>query len=195
MSAITLEKPFTAKRLAARPPRNLTLEKFLRWKPEDGYKYEWVNGIIEKTERSMTPEQQYIIHNLQRKFTQTAHYQEGGDLVVETDATLNGGEVRRPDVSLMTAQQRKECAFGKPFLPVFVVEIISKNDSANKIRRKLNTYFKNGVQVVWQIFPEFQTVDVYTSPTQVQVLEGDNICSASPAVPDFAMSVNDIFRI
>lgn len=179
---------------AARAPRPMTREKFLAWRPEDGYKYEWVNGTIEKTERTMTPEQQYIVHNLQRRFAQNPLYQTGADLVAEVDATLQDGEMRRPDLSLMTDQQRKACSFGQPYLPMFAIEIISKNDSANKIRRKLNSYFKSGVQVVWHIFPELQTVDVYTSPTSITVHEEASVCSAAPALPDFEISVNDIFR-
>jgi len=180
---------------ASRAPRPMTREKFLAWKPEDGYKYEWVNGEVEKSERTMTAEQQYIVHNLQRRFAQTGHYQSGADLVSEVDAALQSGEVRRPDLSLMTDQQRKTSSFGEPFLPAFAIEIISKNDSANKVRRKLLNYFQSGVQVVWHIFPQFQTVDVYTSPTSVSVHEGDSLCSAAPAVPDFEVSVKDIFKI
>lgn len=35
---------------------------------EDGYKYEWLNGTVEKSENSMTPIQFYILENLQNFF-------------------------------------------------------------------------------------------------------------------------------
>lgn len=185
----------TKRPAVARAPRPVTLEKFLRWKPEDGYKYELINGQIEKTERSMTPEQVYIIRNLTRRFLQTQAFAEGSELVSEMDSTLGPGHVRRPDVALISAQQIKASAFGEPFLPTFAVEIISKNDNINKVREKLEAYFKSGVQVVWHIFPSLQKVDVYTSPKRVTVLEGDEICSAAPALTDFDISVNGIFKI
>lgn len=176
-------------------PRKISLEKFYQWKPEDNYKYEWVDGKIEKTERSVTPDQQYIILNLQDRFTRTAAYRNGDRLVVETDATLSVREVRRPDIALMSRQQVVDCAKGKPFLPAFAIEIISKNDNINKVREKLEAYFNNGVKVVWHIFPLLQKVDVYTSSKRVVVLSENDLCSGSPALPDFNISVNDIFKL
>ena len=180
---------------AHRTPKRISLEKFYQWKPVDGFKYEWVDGKIEKTTRSMTPDQQYIALNLQDKFIPTKAFQQGDRLVVETDATLSPREVRRPDISLMTRHQIKECASGAAFLPAFAIEIISKNDNINKVREKLEAYFKSGVQVVWHIFPALKKVDVYTSPKKVVVLAENDLCSAAPAVPDFEISVNDLFKI
>lgn len=195
MSEMIAERPRLGKRPSTRIPHPMTREKFLRWRPEDGHKYEFVNGQIEKTERSMTPEQYYIVRNLTRHFLTTQAFAEGGELVVETDSSLNPGEIRRPDLSLMTSQQVKACAFGEPFLPSFVIKIISKNDNINKVREKLEAYFRSGVQVVWHIFPSLQKIDVYTSAKKVVVLEGAEICSAAPAVKDFEISVNDVFKI
>ena len=196
MTPLTTTALRPAKRpTVARAPRPMTLEKFLHWKPEDGYKYELVNSQIEKTKCSLTAEQTYLVRNLTRRFMQTQAFAEGSEMVSEMDSTLGPSHVRRPDVALISAQQIKASAFGEPFLPTFAVEIISKNDNINKVREKLEAYFKSGVQVVWHIFPSLQKVDVYTSPNRVTVLEGDEICSAAPALTDFDISVNGIFKI
>lgn len=187
--------PKPRKRPAARLPQKMTAAKFPRFRPEDGYKYEWVNGQIQKTPRSMTPEQQYIVHNLQRRFTQTEAYRAGADLVVETDSTMQSGNIRRPDISLMTAPQRKAAAFGVVYCPAFAIEVISENDHINKVVEKLDEYFRSGVQVVWHIFPKFQRVNIYHSPKKVQVMEGEDLCSAAPIVPDFNLAAADIFKI
>ncbi len=183
------------KRPATRLPQKMTAEKFRRFRPEDPFKYEWVDGQIFKTTRSMTPEQQYIVHNLQRKFSQTEQYKNGADLVVETDATMQQGNIRRPDISLMSRQQRQAAAFGKPFLPDFAIEIISEFDQANKILAKLKEYFQSGVQVVWHIYPNFQQVYVYHSLKNLKILEGEDLVSAAPAVPDFEVPAAEIFKI
>ena len=39
---------------------------------KDGFKYEYNNGIIEKTPRTITKKQWYIVDNLNRLFIQTA---------------------------------------------------------------------------------------------------------------------------
>ena len=173
----------------------MPLEKFLQWKPEDRFKYEWIDGRIEKTERSMIPEQQFIILNLQDRFSQTKAYGLGDRLVIETDATLNAQELRRPDIALITRAQIVSCANGGTFLPAFAIEIISKNDNINKVREKLEAYFRSGVQVVWHIFPLLKKVDVYTSQKKVSVLSENDFCSAAPVVPDFEISVNELFNI
>lgn len=183
------------KRPAARLPQKMTAEKFRRFRPEDPFKYEWVDGQILKTTRSMTPEQQFIIRNLQDRFLKTQSFQVGARLVVETDATLRNDEIRRPDVALMKDIQFKETAFGKPFLPIFVIEIASEFDKVNKIMEKLEAYFSSGVQVVWYIYPNFQRVQVYHSPKNLQVLEGEDLVSAAPAVPDFELPAAEIFKI
>jgi Uma2 family endonuclease len=195
MSELITERPRLGKRPASRIPRPMTREKFLRWQPEDGYKYEWVNDQIEKTESAMTADQQYIVRNLQNRFMQTKGFLSGDRLVSETNSDMLDGGIRRPDVSLMKDIQFKEAAFKQPYTPAFAIEVISANDNINKVRQKLRAYFNSGVEVVWHIFPEIQTVDVYTSPTSVTVHEADSLCSAAPAVPDFGISVNEIFKI
>jgi Uma2 family endonuclease len=56
-------------------------------------------------------------------------------------------------------------------------------------------YFDEGVKVVWQILPYRKIVKVYTSPRQMIVCEAEDMCSATPAVPDFQMTVNQIFQL
>lgn len=187
----TAQRP--TRRPAARIPRNMTLERFRRWKPEDGWKYEWVNGQIEKSERSMTHEQTYIARNLMRRFAQTQAYRDGAEMMTEIDTTMLQGNVRRPDVAVLTSRQLQGGKMGFPFTPAFVVEIISETDNINKVRQKLREYFQSGVQVVWHIFPQTQTVDVYTSPLSVQICEGAQVCSAGPAIPDFQMTADEVF--
>lgn len=187
----TAQRP--TRRPAARIPRNMTLERFRRWKPEDGWKYEWVNGQIEKSEPAMTHQQAYIADNLIRRFHQTEAFRQGGTMMTEVEATLLDNEIRRPDVAFLTRHQLRGGKVDVPFTPAFVVEIISTNDGINKIRHKLRSYFKAGVQVVWHIFPETQTVDVYTSPLSVQICEGAQVCSAAPAIPDFQMTADEVF--
>ena len=76
----------------------------------------------------------------------------------------------------------------------FAIEIISLHDKINEFETKLKEYFANGVQVVWQIIPLSETVKVYTSVKNVQICQGNDVCSAAPALPNFQMTVADILK-
>ena len=65
-------------------------------------------------------------------------------------------------------------------IPDFVMEVISTNDKPYKIEEKITEYFKAGIKVVWNIYPEPGLVYVYTSRKQVQICMDDDICSAAP---------------
>lgn len=170
------------------------MDKFKRWKqPEDGFKYEWVNGEILKTEKMITAENLHIVRNLNRRFHQTEAFRQGGELICETEAQLSPTELRIPDIAFYTENQIESGANGnKPVTP-FAIELISANDNYNKSLQKVRAYFQAGVQVVWHIFPELRSVHVFASPVEVTICEGDTICSAAPAVPDLQMTANEVF--
>ena len=75
----------------------------------------------------------------------------------------------------------------------WVIEVISTNDYANKINKKLDEYFLAGVQVVWHIYPESKQVHVFTSPEQVNICRGNVVCSAAPALGDLEVSAEELF--
>lgn len=76
-----------------------------------------------------------------------------------------------------------------------MVEVLSETDQAYRIEAKIQEYFKAGVQVVWNIFPEQEVVYVYTSRKQVTICLEDDVCSAALVLPDFTISVNTLFAL
>ena len=103
---------------------------------------------------------------------------------------------RRPDIAWLTEQQIYALADPNAYeVPRFVIEVVSTNDSINKVKAKMINYGDAGVEVVWQIFPAHRQVDVYTGPLlhHMTVCKGADICSAAPALPDFQLTVDAIF--
>ncbi len=160
---------------------------------EDGYKYEWNNGIIEKSEK-MNQEQTTIFILLMRLFTKTKAFQEGGCLVAETDMFTSDKQLRRPDILFFRGDQINAMKNGENQIATWVAEVISKNDGINPAIQKVEEYFAAGVQVVWQIFPLAKKVYVYTSPEEVKICSGDTACSAAPALDDFEIVAKTIFE-
>jgi len=192
--------------IATRPkPANGTGGERVSWEEfqrkyadrEDGYKYEWVDGMVEKTKRTMDRMQSYILLNLLDYFDQLKL--EGkvtGRLYPEIELFFRAN-YRRPDIAWFTKEQIYSLADPEARdIPAFVIEIISSNDQINKVKKKIVNYRDAGVKVVWHIFPQLEQVDVYTGErlNQMTTLEGDEICSAAPALPAFALSVHDIFK-
>ncbi|MFN4254876.1 MAG: Uma2 family endonuclease [Saprospiraceae bacterium] len=173
-------------------PRLLTLAEFRRKysNREDGFKYEFNNGIVEKYPSDMNIKQFHIIQNLTRRFAQTQAYAERAELASEVELLTSPFQMRKPDLALLT---RTQIQSHDEYVSGFVIEIISPTDRHDDIVRKRREYFSAGVQVLWQIAPVEKTVSVYTSPTSVVVCEGNAVCSAAPVLPDFEMTADEVF--
>ena len=202
MSTSPAQQPVPANRLTgaktSKPAtkRQVSLESFVAryTNREDPYKYEWNNGIVEKKPRTMNRDQLRILQKLMRLFTGTKAYKAMGELLSEVDMFMTSvNRTRRPDIVFMDGMQMKNAPNGELRVCTFVAEVISKNDQINEVEEKLAEYFDNGVQVVWVIFPKLKQVKVYHSIRDIQVCLGDDVCSAAPVLPDFSISVNDIF--
>lgn len=163
---------------------------------EDNYKYEWLNGIVEKTNRNMDYTQIYIANNLMLLFQKLRD-------TGKTDGTfMTEGDIfflekhRRPDIFYMTAKQLAYTAHGENQVPPFIAEIISSRDQINKVTLKMQNYRAAGVQVVWHLFPQYEEVHVYSGKnlTNMVVCKGDDICTASSVITDFSLTVNAIFQ-
>ncbi len=167
-------------------PRTLT--EFQDWEPNDGFKYEWNDGeLIQFT--GMNKRQLKIYDTLLRLFIEKGYIQLG-TFVAEYDVMLSGIQMRRPDIAYLSKSQVLEADKGEDPIPEFTIEIISGNDNINKVEAKIKEYFKAGVKVVWLIFPEEQSVHIYTSRRDVKICIENDICSAAPVLPEFEIGVD-----
>lgn len=165
---------------------------------EDGFKYEWVGGFVEKTPRSMDKSQLYILRNLQQFFRQLLNESKVyGELISEPDLFFLANH-RRPDVCWLTDEQIDALANPDAYeIPAFIIEVISSNDQITKVKKKMLNYRDAGVQVVWHIYPNVRQVEVHAGKhlDRITVLEGDQVCSAAPVLPAFEMTVNQILYL
>ena len=182
---------FTMTATAHIPTVPRSLEEFTNWEANDGFKYEWNDG--ELIQFTGMKKRQYYVYTILNKLFAKKGYIEIGTLMAEPDVMLTGIQMRRPDIAYFTDRQVQDGRAGIDVIPAFVVEVISETDLIYKIEDKLTEYFKAGVQVVWNIIPELQVVYVYTSRKNVKVCTEEDICSASPVLPEFDITVNQIF--
>jgi Uma2 family endonuclease len=159
----------------------------------DGFKYEWNEGVVEKSP-AMTTRELFIIDLLFRLFVKTNAFELGGILTPEIEQWTTSSRYRKPDMAYFTKEQIKEGKVGKEPLSSFMIESISKNDQINMVNDKVLEYFEAGVKVVWLIFPNQEMVYVYTSPTEVKICKNDIICSAETVIEGFSIKAGDIFK-
>ncbi len=194
------QKPATRTAAAPKQPRRISWQEFQNryMERENGYKYEWVNGIAEKTKYTMNPNQLYIQLNLTSFFWQLLN--EGkvhGGLLAEPDLLLFADHHRRPDMAWLTRQQVEHLGKdGAIEVPAFVIEVISNHDAAAKLTDKMQDYRKAGIQVAWHIYPKIKEIHVYSGENlrQSVVCTGDDICSAAPVLPAFELPAKDVFK-
>ena len=162
---------------------------------EDDYKYEWLNGEIEKTKRTMDFTQLFILRNLLKVFRQLLLSERcDGELMSEGDMFFVKNH-RRPDIFYLTDAQIARTAYGENQVPEFVIEVISSTDQMNVVHRKMQNYRAAGVKVVWHVFPKIEEIHIYTGNNldTMTVCRGGKLCSADPALPDFVLSAHDVF--
>ena len=173
-------------------PIRLTLEDFYAQydSVEDGFKYEFNNGIIERT-NAMKFNELYIYSNLLFVFYQTEAFQKRDIFVAELNQKTAIKKIRKPDIAYIKAENIKT---NQDVMSEFVVEIISDNEEKNHVSRKIREYFNAGTKVFWIISPEFEMVEVYTSPKDVKICTGDDVCSAASVIEGFELTAADVFR-
>jgi Uma2 family endonuclease len=193
MSTLSTVEEIKNKKTSVKP-RRVSRERFLReyTNREDGYKYEWNDGVIEKY-AGMNQEQSKFYYLLLGLFLNTAAAKIGGMLIAETDMGTLTEQIRRPNIAYYTKEQLPMMWSGQNQVAPWVIEVISTNDYANKINKKLDEYFLAGVQVVWYIYPESKQVHVFTSPEQVNICRGNVVYSAAPALGDLEVSAEELF--
>lgn len=190
----------------ALPPKveSMSESEYISWEDfqdqylvrEDGYKYEWLNGKVEKTPRSMDKRQLIILRNLLIAFKHLENEGKVSGYLVQEADLLFLNHHRRPDICWLTDKQIVSMAQDTDEIPAFVIEVISSNDMINRVVAKMEDYRAAGVQVVWQILPLHQQVHVYTGKNLdvMKVYSGDMTFSAAPVLPDFSISVDELFK-
>lgn len=186
-----MEAAFPRKRRPSAPQTVAEFEKWLTHKKTDT-NYEFVRGrIIRKP--PIKQEEFIIARFLMRAFAKTQLYRQGAEMLSEGDAYVDTFRKRIPDLAIFTDKQIREAKTGKRFMPPLAIELLSDSESQNDVLDKVQDYFDAGVQLVWYVAPKQQKIYAYTSPDEIKVFKGKDVCSAAPVVPDFQFIIEELF--
>lgn len=155
-------------------------------------RFEFVEGrMIEK--EGMKQNEIFIVRFLTRLFCKTNAFNNNDYLGAELDSYISDKRKRIPDIAYFTAEQVENARKGERFNTDFAIEILSPNEVFQDIEEKIQDYFDSGTKLVWYISPKQQQIYVYTSPTDVKIIKGEDICSAEPVFSDFSFPVKEMF--
>ena len=130
-----------------------------------------------------------------------AQGQEKGHGEVGTEAGVlisrNPDSVVGPDVVFVAKQSMPVRLTSEGYLetiPELIVEIRSKNDSLAELNRKAAVYLHAGVQLVWMIDPQSQTVTEHRPGVATLILTVADTLQCDDIIPGFALSLTDLFK-
>jgi Uma2 family endonuclease len=79
-----------------------------------------------------------------------------------------------------------------PYPPDIAIEVLSPGNTAQQIHDKVRDYLKNGVAIVWVVYPNSESVVVHTTEGAKEY-EGEDVLDGGEILPEFRLVVKDIF--
>ena len=167
-----------------------TVEAFEKWAYEQEFGYEFANKkVIQKEIKNWNLG---IIWKLEILGRLKDCLKKGN--LIRNVGIRTQNNFRIPDLAFFTAEQHFSAIKGQHPIPQLAMEFLSKGETAEDIADKINDYFSSGVKLVWYIYPKTEMIYAYSSPKDIKIYQGEDICSASPVIPDFQFQTKDIFR-
>lgn len=120
-----------------------------------------------------------------------------GEVLFQLDHVRN--LQRRPDVAFVSKTRwpyhrnaPKTAAWD--VVPDLAIEVNSPTNTGNEIIAKIAEYFRAGVQRVWVVYPNAQTIYLYESLNQVKILQVGDTLDAAPLLPGFQLPLALLFE-
>ncbi|MEX2460741.1 MAG: Uma2 family endonuclease [Paenibacillaceae bacterium] len=163
--------------------------------PEDGNRYELVEGILEMMSPGATARHQMMSFEMQSRLAQTCKL-EYVILYAPIDVILSNREVRQPDL-VMIHRSRLEIITkrGIEGAPDLVIEILSPHSIRRDKVGKRRSYAKYGIPEYWVIDPPNEALEQYILNGDVyelaEVYIGDELVQ-SEHIPCIAFTMQDI---
>ena len=127
----------------------------------------------------------------------------GKTLSASTGVRLRDGSTKQADTlwisneKLATLDARQLDGIFLPVEPDFVIEIRSKTDDLEKVKRKMaDSWIANGVRLAWLIDPYAEKAWVYRADGSIEVINGfvGNALSGEGVLPGFELALGE-FRV
>ncbi len=180
--------------MATTTARRVATEDDLRAMPEDGHKYELVDGEI----RVSPAGDRHSLVAVQIAALLVAFVKQrklGFVFGADAGFRLPGGNVRSPDASFVATGRLPDDKVPDDWgrvAPDLAVEVISPGDRPRHVLDKVGEYLEAGVRLVWVIDPRRERAAVHRSITDVRELGRDDVVDGGDVLPGFRFVLRDV---
>jgi Uma2 family endonuclease len=126
----------------------------------------------------------YLKKNRIGRVTTEARHRPSGDVYND----------RLPDVSFRLTQDEVVKQGAVEEMPDLAIEVKSPTDAYKQMREKADFYLANGSRMVWLIYPEKQTVELYQTGQAMQSYSEADALDGGTVLPNFTLSLREIFE-
>jgi Uma2 family endonuclease len=174
--------------------RRAATEDDLRAMPEDGQKYELVDGEIRVSPAG--DRHSAVAAKVVGRLLAFVEQRRLGHVMGEgAGFRLPSKNVRSPDVSFVASgrfpNDRPPDDWGS-LAPDLAVEVLSPRDRPRYVMDKVGEYLEAGVRLVWVIDPKKERAIVYRSLSDVRELGPDESLEGQDVLPGFSCQLRDI---
>jgi Uma2 family endonuclease len=164
--------------------------------PDDGYHYELLRGVLF---RMPSPKEYHgaICMLLGAALVQYCNTHGMRGQVVDNagfdfSSPTTGATVLGPDIAVTSSAVT---AYGpyRTIPPLLAVEVASPSDSRPYLADRAHLYIAAGVMLVWVVWPDTHTVDIWTTSKTVLTLGMQEILDGETVLPGLAIPIAEIF--
>jgi Uma2 family endonuclease len=104
------------------------------------------------------------------------------------------GRTRRPEVLFALKKHFPEAIVPEgmfDFIPEFVVEVQSPNDTIDEVEARIDDYLDNGAQLVWLVLPRRRAVRVHRADGTIQRFKENDRITGEGVLPEFSVLVKE----
>ena len=176
----------------------MTAEELMELPRGEGFRYELINGELEKTMSAGLPHGRIAARLLVLLGNFIWDHGLGEVFAAETgfQLTFDPDSVLAPDVSFVSRERLEEVGETERFwpgAPDLVVEVLSPSDRPGKVNKKTLLWLSYGAKQVWIVNPKDSTVRIQRSPTDTTTFSGSDYLEAQDLLPGFRLSLDRIF--
>jgi Uma2 family endonuclease len=176
---------------------HLTSAEELFAMPDDGYRYELVNGELRRMPPAGGPHGSAAMEIGSRLAEYVRAKKLGVVFAAETGfrLTSNPDTVRAPDAAFVSRERIERIGIPKgywPGAPDLAVEVVSPGDTFTEVEEKVIDWLTAGTKMVIVLNPEKRTVSVYRGAIATLLLDRDTL-SGEDVVPGWSVAVKDLF--
>jgi Uma2 family endonuclease len=174
----------------------MATEQDLLRMPEDGRKYELVDGEI-RVSPGGGRHSQTSLRLAARLLTFVTEQGLGHAFDSSMGFRLPGGNIRSPDASFVATGRFPDERVPDGFAdvaPDLAVEVVSPGDRPRHVLDKVGEYLECGVRLVWVIDPQTGKATVFRSASDVAEVSADGALDGEGVLPGFRCPLRELLR-